>query len=1341
MHILQHRLASVRRRWRFVVGFRGLCALTALVVGAAALIGLADYYVHLPSLIRAYGLVAILAGGGYVAYRWLAHPLATRCDDLSLALRIEEAYPELNDALASTVQFIEAEDIPGSAAMRGRAIDKACDATSDLDFGRILDRRGMLWCLAGAVAACAVAGHFLWHHPDLSRTALLRLAEPFGHHTWTRINLDNVPTRIAVGQPFPLRGVVEGIVPQQVKIEIEGQHPKDNKFEKRAEKVVPLKIDPKSGAGTMITGLDMTQHRGKFRFRVVGNDGRFPPTQAWHEVEVLPPPAFAMLDGLPSPQIALYPPEYSDLPSPQKLSPGTRHIEVVQGTHIVFRAAIDRPLQAAWIDLKPLDPGVRIAPWLSLFMQSQPADALGVVAAQQAVAGRYPALLDETGKLLQVEFMPWASGSYVLHLVDADGLAKDYEADLRINLDPVPVVQMLRPTSSVSVLPDAEVVFRVLAEDDFFAIRSVYLELRHKTEEGQPDAGPSGPRRLTMYDPALAGWVMSRLMPGPLPAPWVGPELRLRPKRLELAKLLALNNEFKEGDVLLIQACSEDFCNITTPRAPGRSPEIEIRIVGKSDLAKMIDEGLGQVQQELVRLQKLQQDAMDLVKEVEKQKPGQKAMDQLIEAEQVQKQIQERIGNRQDEGLRDQLQKLDQLVKDNKLPPTDAIDNLKQLQTELNRLAQEELPKIDQKLSEARKEMAGTQKQAPDKKQSPLKQAGKLQEQAKNVLDDLARTLDKWADVDVVKHQLRETIANQKKLGKRTEQLKKDQEAMAKEPGAKDAGPKKQEFEENLGQQRQAQDDLAKTTEDLQTRMQKVLDQQDKGGKEFTELGSKVKKAGRMDEKERAEAFRQIAKEARDLADDQKEDEAKETLNELAQDLDQAAKKLESGKMPEDEQNDFQRQANNKVKQAQNQATPGPIKNLKDAVKIGDENNVPQKMRDAAEDLEKPNLDKARANQDEALKNLQEMLAALEGQNDDGLDRLRKKQKDLAKADEDVDKLGKRAKEARNNSNPKERAQELRDLAEEARRNARELARLQEEKASQDLKRAAQLLDNAADKMEQGDQAGAEELEQEAMERIEEARQNLEQFQEELSREQLAKIADRLKGLKERQDAAVERTQELHKKLTARKEWSRGLMQTLDADRMTQEGLAGETRSLQEKIKEAKVFEHVMDKAAKAMEKAAEAMAERKDEAKTRQVKWDDADLKDETRRHEQIAKLQKQAGDRIQRLLDALKEEQVAQEKKDQEQQQQPKDGGGEQEQQARPRPADGIPPMAELKALRAEQMEVNERTKELAQRHPNMNDLPDPARRELTELETEQRRLREIFAGMTAKKEGDMP
>jgi hypothetical protein len=72
---------------------------------------------------------------------------------------------------------------------------------------------------------------------------------------------------------------------------------------------------------------------------------------------------------------------------------------------------------------------------------------------------------------------------------------------------------------------------------------------------------------------------------------------------------------------------------------------------------------------------------------------------------------------------------------------------------------------------------------------------------------------------------------------------------------------------------------------------------------------------------------------------------------------------------------------------------------------------------------------------------------------------------------------------------------------------------------------------------------------------------------------------------------------------------------------------------------------------------------------------------------------------------------------------------------------PGDGIPPLAELKALKAEQMEVNERTKEFAQRHPNVDNLNNAERRVLTELEAEQRRLREIFAGMTTEKKGDRP
>lgn len=1339
MHSLQHRLASVRRRWRFMVLVRGVSAAAAVVVGSAALLGLLDYALHLPSLARAYGLVAILGAAAYVGFRWLVVPFWRRCDDLSLAIQIEDAYPELNDALASTVQFLE-NDVPGSPSMRQKAVDRAMDVTADLDFGRILDRRTMLWCTLAMFGALALGGHFAWNHPELSRTAVLRLVEPFGYHTWTRIGLEQPPTRIAVGQPFRLRGQVEGIIPAQVRFEIEGLNPADKKFEKRSEKVAPVKFDPHTRVGSLVTALDVTQHKGKFRFRVLGNDGRYPLDKTWHEVDVVPPPMFVELNGKPSPQVTLFLPDYTDLPSPQQLSPGQRHLEFIQGTQVLFQAAVDRPLSAAWIDVRPLDPQARTGPLLGMLGQTQPLDAVSRLAVQQAFAGRHVAELDESGKALRVAFQPWVSGSYILRLVDEAGLVKDYEAELRVNPDPVPVVQMQQPGSSMSVLPDAAVVFKLIADDEL-ALRTVYLEYQ-RVDEG--DKAIEAPRRIVLYDPAQVGWMISRALPTVLPMPWLTPdgltpELRLRPKRLELEKVWALNRQFKEGDVLLIHGGGVDFCNVIVPRAPGRSPMLKLKIVGKGELAKIIDDGLGEAQQELVRIQKMQQEAIDLIKQIDKAKEPQQKLDRLIEADQIQKQIQERIGNRPDEGLREKLGKLDQLIKDNKLPPTEINDQVKGLLQDANRLSQEDMPKIEQALNEARKELLGQQKPMPpdSKKQGPLDKTKALQQDAKNTIDEMARSLDQWADVNQFKSTLRELIQEQKRVAKETEATKKEAEANQQKGDRKKAD----EIKDAVKGQTEAQNQIANKADALNNQMEKVLGKQDKGNKDFKDLGNKIKKTGRIeDDKERADALKQLAKEARDLAGKQQDEDAKSALEQLAKDMEAAADQMAKGKMSEEAQTDFQKQAQKQIKQAENAATPQQVKNLQEAIEIGKDERVAEKLENANDALSKekqPDFDKARKNQDDAVKGMEKQLAALDGRNDDGLDRLKKKQQNLAKAEDNADQLSKKTQDARNNKNQKEQVDELRKAAKEAREQARELQRLQEEQAAKDMKRAAQALEDAADKAEQGMQNEADELAREADERIQDAKKKIEEMEQELAREQLAKIADRLKGLKERQDTAIERSRELHEKAAKKRDWTRGLQQSLEGDKITQEGLAQETRSLQEKIKEAKVFEHIMDKAAKAMDKAVEAMADREKQFDQRKAPWSDDDAKDEERRQTEIIKLQTQATQRLQRLLDALKEDpQAAQQPMGD---QQPMDGD-EQQGGMRP-PGDGIPPLAELKALKAEQLEVNERTKEFAQRHPNVDNLNNDQRRELTELEAEQRRLREIFAGMTAKEKGDRP
>ncbi len=110
---LRKRLAGLRRRLRLVASFRGLNWLLTAVLTTAVLVGLADWQWHLPGLVRAFALSGLLAGAGVILQRFLFRPLSAPTDDLSLALRVEERYPALNDALASTVQFLARREATG----------------------------------------------------------------------------------------------------------------------------------------------------------------------------------------------------------------------------------------------------------------------------------------------------------------------------------------------------------------------------------------------------------------------------------------------------------------------------------------------------------------------------------------------------------------------------------------------------------------------------------------------------------------------------------------------------------------------------------------------------------------------------------------------------------------------------------------------------------------------------------------------------------------------------------------------------------------------------------------------------------------------------------------------------------------------------------------------------------------------------------------------------------------------------------------------------------------------------------------------------------------------------
>src|SRR5438105_7868833 len=113
-------------------------------------------------------------------------------------------------------------------------------------------------------------------------------------------------------------------------------------------------------------------------------------------------------------------------------------------------------------------------------------------------------------------------------------------------------------------------------------------------------------------------------------------------------------------------------------------------------------------------------------------------------------------------------------------------------------------------------------------------------------------------------------------------------------------------------------------------------------------------------------------------------------------------------------------------------------KKLRTAGQIGKEALLPENMKAVAKELKENRPNMAIQKQQQNIKSLEKMLAALEQRKDDDLDRLQKKQKNAAEVKEnldqlakDQDKLQKKVKKANQIADPQERAKELKKLAEE----------------------------------------------------------------------------------------------------------------------------------------------------------------------------------------------------------------------------------------------------------------------------------------------------------------------
>jgi hypothetical protein len=1298
-----------------VATFRGVCWLLVLVLTTAALAGFLDWRWHLPGLVRAVVLAGTLAGAGIVSFRYLVGPLSARTDDLTLALRVEEHYPALNDALASTVQFLDQTGAPVAASpgLQKEAVRRGLGRAEGLDFNRVVDARGIRIAGLSAAVACALAVTLIGLFPAAAATALARLANPFGKSDWpraTRLEIESPRLRVGRNETYEVRGRVAGVIPEHATVSFffEGFPAIEHRCE--------ITRDEEDN-GRFATKLDSTRVSRNFRFQVRANDAE----SEIYEVKVLPPPELVLLNGQPSPQLMLHYPAYTDLPSPQKQTPGSGNVEAVAGTSVTLRAAANRSLRRAWIEFKPDLEHTKTALALAPLGAGHAPGVAASVAAGREVWETVDATLDGGGCNFTIDFYPRANGLYVLHFEDETGLAgapRTYE--LRLKPDPAPLVSLDRPSPSrdvLTVLPEAVLRLQVSAEDQEYALRSVFLEYRTQRLDAS--------RSLFLYHHKSAGRAF---------APWagstvLGAPLRMRPTRLEFDQPLPLKSlrhpdgsPLKEGDVVILIAAADDFDDVTIDKQPGRSHEVEIRIVSRPELEAVLNQEQAKVQQDLVRLRENEREAMRHVTDaLNKLKKGEKLTPEefakLLQAEQLQQQMLERVGDEK-EGLRADVARIQRAIKQNELPDTSAHD-MKEVARQLDRLAENELRQIESKLADARKRA-----ELLDDDKGRAERRARLEEKAREEERD-ARAAEKDARRAEAAAEAAEK-AKQKEEAKRQRQKAEELKQKARELDQQAARDRREATElqdpnspvEGLTDTRKRQEEVEKTLTDLLTRMEPWSNTREIKGEAAQLLQEQRRLQAQLEKLQQDKELKLAGEKPENLNERQRTE--LENARDAQRRLEERAKQL-LDKM-------------DRVAKERAEKDPEMAQGLRDAAAQAEKADIAGQMKAAGEQIPMNQLANAKRNQDEAVAGLQKLIKTLEDRGEDELNRLAKKQreaeKELAELLDEQERLQKKIKEADQIPDKERRQEALKGLAreqEQLRKKAKnlleKLSRLRAERAGEALAKSEEAMKLTRDKLEKGEMP---EDEDEALDRLDETQRELQQAREEteehLAREQLARVADTLKRIRERQEGLNVKFTTIQKEVLENKGWSRGQKLDLPKHVEAQKGLGDETSKVaRDELTGAPVFARLVQRAADAMTKAA---GELKDADK---LPPEGSVFKEEA------LELQKEALRRLDQLLEAIKPEDGVPAprlgKKDDQKGGQPpggNDGGN-------PPPNDGLPPVAQLKLLKALQQEVNQKTDSFRQKHPDVSKLGEKDKAELQAIRKEQQEVADLLEELT--------
>lgn len=1326
---LPDQLGALGRARKRVAVAAGAFALVATVVGVVTAAGFLDAAVHLGPLARALALVVLLAAAGVVWYRGVARALRHRTDALSLAMELEDQFPALNDALASAVSFLGTTEEAASTDLRPprpKGVSNRMTATAvraaERKAGRLpLDSivpTGRCWRAFWLCAvACAVAAPLALWNPARAATALVRLADPFGKHPWptkTQIAVlapERFPARVAKGEPFEFKFAVRGVQSGPARLQV--RHAGSETASEEHFPLTPNNDPAHPGAAVVTVRFDGSRVSSTFSLRVLAHDAE----TDWLEVTVVPPPRLVPLDGRPSPQFHATRPAYTNLP-PTELAPGSAGaavIEVPTGTFLRFRAATDVKLSAAVLICTEDRSAVVSAAPLAFLAHTDPVAAVAAQGLADLVGADVPVAISGDGTRIAADFVPTlrrADGqptSYALKLTDETGLTGTVPIKIVLTPDPVPVVTLVRPQAGLDppvLTPAASVFVNVTATDNqLYGVRDTFVEYR-VGREGRPRTIPLA-RVPNVSVPALSALVGQGAV-GHLPPAGLVDVSRSIPVA---AFLRDDGTPVREGDLLIVRGAADDWDDVSSLKGPGRSvAEVEIRIASAEAIDAWLQKELAALRPELVRLREQQREAMQKVADtLQKVNEGALTADErgkLVSAEQVQKQVRGKVGDARD-GMRARADLLRATVQANGLPKSNTTDRVEVVAVELGRTADRDLGTAEQHLSDA-KQLSQQPKVEPQLAEH-LRKALRHQKNVEDTATALLDLLSQWGGAGEIRGEarvIRDALLRQLAANEHLKELVKEGKF--------------------------------KTTDAEQRDLNRAADRADQSATQAGELMTRAAKlAG---EKDRQAADLRAEADAKDARATELRLKAADTTNpveksELVAQADAAAAAAA----------DLRAQADRAAAEAAA---------LRVGITAAEGDGLPADLRRAAEQLRKNQQSAGGDRMRDAVKRLEALAGALAETDPDAVPELSKPKNLRGAADQlnaladAQEELRKKAEAAAKITDPQKRQDALKDLVkqqdqliERGRTLLQKLTRDKAEDAARDTRAALDKMEAARDDLEKG--IDPNRAQAAAVERLDAARDRLDaaaaQAGRQLTDEKRRKLADQVKALLERQRAAVAEAKRIHAEVARAKGWDKALLTSYsDLETVREKEIAVEVRKLGEtEFAPLPVLARLLSDSAASIDTARDRIKTRCDNA---DIAAFDPDL--EAGLDRKVLRPMELAQRRLEQLADALKpDDPKSGAKKDGPGQTPPKKGGTNPPQ---PNPGGGgeqdlIPPLAQLKVLRALQAELNDRTAQFAKDHPDPAKLTEDERAELKELEQAQREIAELFETMAKMFEKD--